>query len=99
MEQEHPDPRRVAVKFRHVWSPYNPGEIAGFAPGIAQGLVDGGLADFLEPPTEPALQTSAPDVEGSSGGQERSHGWFSCGGNGENASIEVSPGGVKDSPV
>lgn len=50
-------PAKIAVRFTEVWLPYAPGEIAHFAPSMAEGLIRAKVAVPVEgaKPEEPAL--------------------------------------------
>lgn len=48
-------PKPVVVVFKQKCPPYNPGEIAGFDPEIAQDFVTRGIADPYDAKKKPAV--------------------------------------------
>lgn len=51
----------VAVRFLKRWRAYNPGEVAGFDPEIADKLVEGGAAEYADKARTKRPATKAAD--------------------------------------
>src|SRR5262245_64336998 len=56
------------IRFLHKQSPYNIGEIAGFAPDVADACVKAGVAEWYEPPRDVSGKPPPPSPE--AGGED-----------------------------
>ncbi len=67
------DPSTVLVPVRFVRQalPYNPGDIAGFAPDYAERLIAAKVAEALAPDDGPADPTAGAEAAAKSGGKGR----------------------------